>query len=608
MRPLQNAVNDARALDKALQGAGFKTILRENSTKVVMEQALADFLQGLGPDDTALFFYAGHAVQIENENVLIPVDFSASSTVIEAKFKSVSLAMVFDYLRRSRVKRSIIVIDACRSNPVAEGHSLQAGLAIPLNAGKETYIAFSTSPNHVATDNPEGKNSWFTEALADFVSQPALTIDEIFNRVRSRVEKATDGRQTPWSQTSLTGRFYFHPPLAQEADNDPTMVEKWVENAALEEQHGNWPEAIDLLGQVLKKQPGGALEQAAQRKLPYLLALNEAEARFDALDFAAAAGLYDKAFGLDAFSIEAAFRGIDSHLLNDRLPEAVGSLKAVRVRGPSAAVARADAMLKQLAPVSPEAAEALKSGVPQPPPAEELFGDTRFGVVDPEAGARYLRASPVELARLLKDIAMGPPPGQAPPPPVIAATPADTSAAPEGPVNLQAFHVEMISVTKSRDILIREVGEGKLNTSGVQRPAGVAVKVTTDPPGAELTVEGDPGQHCQAPCILSLAGPRPLVQARLEGFRTEVRAPNPSAPEAALDIALEREFGFVQLGSTQAETAVLLDGRVVSRQVPVKLQLPAGRYELRASREGKILNTQQVEVKPLTTVEISVEQ
>src|SRR4051812_32265669 len=85
MSPLQNAINDARLMDKALRAAGFKTILREDTTYTSMEESAAEFASLLGPDDTALFFYAGHGVQIENENFLVPVDFQAANSVIQAK-------------------------------------------------------------------------------------------------------------------------------------------------------------------------------------------------------------------------------------------------------------------------------------------------------------------------------------------------------------------------------------------------------------------------------------------------------------------------------------------------------------------------------------------
>jgi len=71
IRPLQNAVNDARAMDRALRGAGFRTILKENASKEAMEKAFVELLESLGPDDTALFYYAGHGVQIVNENFLV---------------------------------------------------------------------------------------------------------------------------------------------------------------------------------------------------------------------------------------------------------------------------------------------------------------------------------------------------------------------------------------------------------------------------------------------------------------------------------------------------------------------------------------------------------
>ena len=76
MSPLRNAINDARLMDKALQAAGFKTILKEDATYPVMEEAAAKLAEQLGPDDTALFFYAGHGVQIDNEEFAsVPVDF-----------------------------------------------------------------------------------------------------------------------------------------------------------------------------------------------------------------------------------------------------------------------------------------------------------------------------------------------------------------------------------------------------------------------------------------------------------------------------------------------------------------------------------------------------
>jgi uncharacterized caspase-like protein len=209
--PLKNAVNDARAMDAALRASNFRTILVENARKSDMESKVGEFLDMLGPDDTALFFYAGHGVQIANENFLVPVDFVPGNSLSSAKFSCMSMAQIFDELNRKRAKKNIIILDACRSNPVTEKYSLEAGLAQPQNPGKDTYVAFSTGPGQVAADNPDGRNSWFTEALSEYVAQPALTIEinEVFTKVKKRVSDAIEGRQTPWTISSLTGGFYF---------------------------------------------------------------------------------------------------------------------------------------------------------------------------------------------------------------------------------------------------------------------------------------------------------------------------------------------------------------------------------------------------------------
>ena len=606
-RPLQNAINDARLMDKVLKASGFQTILKENAKKAEMEEALAQFLGQLGPDDTALFYYAGHGVQIENENLLVPVDFEPGSTITLSKFRCFPFNLVIESLKRVRHKRSIFILDACRSNPMTEAQSLQSGLAIPPDAGGDSLVIYSTNANNVAADNPGGRNSYFTEALADLVAQPGLPISDVVARVTKRVLQETDNRQNPTIFGSPTSRFYFHPPSNLDTETDPTLVEKWMEDAKLREQHEDWQQAIDLVNQVLKKKPGGSLEETANAKLPYLEARKDAQARFEAADYKAAAGLYDKAYGLDLFAIDAAFRGVAAALLDDRLDEAVRLLKAIRVRGTTAQIRKADAMLKELAAVYPEAGKELQSAPPQPPAISEIFRGVRFGAPDFEAGKRFLAATPVDLSRWVKDLSAA-----ATPPPVVAvsnAAPAQPGAAPSASAPAAAvpnfFHVEVITSSNSRDLLIRKTG-GSVNTSNVRRPTGVPVKVTTDPPGANLTVDGDPEQHCLSPCILTLNATKQTIHASLDGFRAaagtlEVK---PSGDELALH--LEAETGFLQFEGGTGETAVVVDGKVMANQVPVKLEVPAGKYEIRTVEDGKVLAKQDVEVKPLSTVGMKV--
>jgi hypothetical protein len=612
--PLKNAVNDARAVDEALRASNFRTILVENAKKSDMESKIGEFLDLLGPDDTALFFYAGHGVQIANENFLVPVDFVPGNSLSSAKFSCMSVAQIFDELNRKRAKKNIVILDACRSNPVAEKYSLEAGLAQPQNPGKETYIAFSTGPGQVAADNPDGRNSWFTEALSEYIKQPSLTLElnEVFTKVKKRVSDATEGRQTPWTISSLTSGFYFHAPLNQETENDPTVAEKWFDDAQRREQREDWAGALELIDRVLKKKPGGTLEEAARKELAYFTVRKEAQERFDAGDYSAAADRYEHAVKLDPFAIDAAFQGVNSYLLNGRVPEAIGLLKAIRIRGTSAATAKANAMLKELAAVSKEAGTELAAGIAEPPPIEEMFSGAHFGVPDWDAGARRLETAPVDIARWTKDLNLAEQTAVMVAQPAVTnvaspATPALTPA--ETAIANAMFHVELLPTGDHRDLKIRRVAAAPvLSYAKVSAASSVPVKVTTEPPGADLTVEGDPDQHCQSPCVLSLPLARKMIHVQLDGYRTESRMVDVKAGGSELAVALQQEFGVVEFQGSQGDVPVVFDGKQVAPQVPASVRVPVGKYEIRTMQEGKILNRQDVEVTALSKSVITVKK
>ena len=405
--PLKNAVNDAHSMEQALATAGFQTRVVENAKKADMEAAIGEFLDKIGPDDVVLFFYAGHGVQIESENFLVPVDFPQAGTISAAKFACMSVAQVFDELKHKRPKQSIVILDACRTNPITAKYSLAAGLAKPQDMPKESYVVFSTGPGQVATDNPDGRNSWFTEALSDFISQPTMTLDieEMLKRVSKRVSDATEGRQVPFKESNLTGRFYFHPPANDDSDVDPNLMQKWMDDAMLHEQHGEWPDAIDLVSRIVKRKPGGAVEELAKRKLPYLTDRRDAQAKFDAGDYAAAAALYENAIKADPFAGDAILLAADSYLLLDQLPPAVTLLGTLRQRGKADSVERAELMLKQLAAVSPEAAKEAKAPTPdrRHRRAVQLEYLWNPGLASRQAPSRYRHGGPLGLYQGFED-------------------------------------------------------------------------------------------------------------------------------------------------------------------------------------------------------------
>jgi tetratricopeptide (TPR) repeat protein len=466
--PLQNAVNDARIMDKALKDAGFRSSLLENASLVALQSAVGEFLSKVGPSDTALFFYAGHGVQIENENFLVPVDFEAPNSVVAAKFRLFSVAQLFDGLR-NRPKRSIVILDACRSNPIAQQNALTAGLAQPQNSPNESYVVFSTGPGQTAADNPNGRNSYFTEALALEISKPGLTIEEVVNHTRATVSSETSGNQTPWAISSLKTTFFFHPSVNTEAESAASMAVKWMADAKRFEQREEWDDAIDRINQIVRKKPGGNLQAAAEQRLGYLTARRDAQASFDKGDYQAAAKAYENAFTLDPFAIDAAFEGVDSYLLQGQVDQAVRLLHSIRVRGTTESTAKAMKFLAELKTVSPSALQEVSAAIPAPPPIEEMFSRVRFGVPDWEGGRRILASSPVDPARFLKDVAAMAPSLPAPATDAAAAEPTQAQSANQTAAISQVlkdiFHLEVAPTSETRDLLIKRAAAGTVNSN-----------------------------------------------------------------------------------------------------------------------------------------------
>jgi tetratricopeptide (TPR) repeat protein len=495
---------------------------------------------------------------------------------------------------------------------MAQTYSLSAGLAQPLNAGRETYIAFSTGPNQVAADNPDGKNSWFTEALTELLSEPGANpdIDELLTRVRKRVEAETENRQTPWSLSSLTSGFRFRPRSKAEAENDPSLAQKWLDDAARRERREDWVEAIDLLSRVVKRKPGGAVEAAAQTRLPYLAARRDAQASFDGSDFARAAEQYQQAFRIDGFSMDAAFQAANSYLLTDCVGEAVGALKAIRVRGTSEAIRKADAMLKELAAVSPEAGQELKTGIPAPPRAEEVFSAMRFGVPDQEAGRKYLRETPVELTRWVNElqaaaapavISMSGSPAAVAAPGALAAAPAGAPAAAEAGGQQSVPPSPALPGTAGvRQAAEVSAGQGVPAAAPAQPAADVqplhlevvALGATRELDYGVVTETDAPAARSDAPTAKSGA---PAAPGSVPGSARQGRTRSVA-------------FGFVEFDGPVDDTTVLVNGKPMSGQTPGKLQLPAGNYEIRMVRGGTIVDRQKVEVRPSSTTRIVVKR
>ena len=229
---LPNPANDAKLMAKTLKSVGFDVIEAEDASQADMKKAIAAFgdkLTAAGAQATGLFFYAGHGLQVAGENYLIPVDAEIKKEA-DVDLAAVSATSVMKQMDFAGSAVNIVILDACRNNPLSDGaRGITRGLAEIKSSPRGSFIAYSTAPGSTAADG-DGANSPYTMALAQTITEPGLSIGDVFQEVRTKVLAATGQQQTPWDSSSLTGRFYFTP--AQETASAAPPVQQPAAPAA----------------------------------------------------------------------------------------------------------------------------------------------------------------------------------------------------------------------------------------------------------------------------------------------------------------------------------------------------------------------------------------
>ncbi|MBL0143595.1 MAG: caspase family protein [Betaproteobacteria bacterium] len=206
--PLRNAVNDSRDLGAALRELGFKTIVKENTSRADMIAALQEFGKALDGADAALFFYAGHAMQFKDRNYLIPVD-AVMGSEDDVTFFSVEVGQVFDRMERARTRFNFVILDACRDNPFRDTFKVSATGLAQMSGPSGTLIAYATAPGATAADG-FGRNGVYTGHLLQSIKVPDMPVEVLFRKVREGVERDTKRTQTPWELSSIKGDFVFN--------------------------------------------------------------------------------------------------------------------------------------------------------------------------------------------------------------------------------------------------------------------------------------------------------------------------------------------------------------------------------------------------------------
>ena len=211
---LSNTKNDATDIAAVLKALGFDVSEGIDLTKAAMDGKIREFADTLSGADAAVFYYAGHALQVGGVNYLVPVD-ARLKTSASLDWEMVRLDLVQRTMERE-TKSNILFLDACRDNPLARNlaramgtRSGQIGRGLAAaESGFGTLISYSTQPGNVALDGT-GRNSPYASALIKNLPVPGKSLSSILIDVRNDVMQQTGGKQVPWEHSALTGQFFF---------------------------------------------------------------------------------------------------------------------------------------------------------------------------------------------------------------------------------------------------------------------------------------------------------------------------------------------------------------------------------------------------------------
>jgi hypothetical protein len=263
---LDNPANDASDLANTLRAIGFDTTVKVNVDSASMKNLIRDFGEKLKNNDgIGLFFFAGHGVQVNGENYMLPVGFPFKSEQ-DVEKNAVQANMILRYMEDSKNRVNVVVLDACRNNPFIKTRSLKSRGLAPMDAPSGSLVAFSTAPGTEASDG-SGRNGLYTKHLMANVKMPGLTVEQVFKRTREGVETESEreiGRkQSPREESSLKGgdMYFVAPVTKKEGGATSAEVELAYWNSI-----ANSSNPADFES-YLSQYPGGKFATLAQNKL-----------------------------------------------------------------------------------------------------------------------------------------------------------------------------------------------------------------------------------------------------------------------------------------------------------------------------------------------------
>jgi uncharacterized caspase-like protein len=234
---LENPENDANDLAEKLKKLNFKLINDSallNANKHEIKRAVREFKQQLKHGGLGLFFYAGHGMQINGTNYLIPLGAKFQSKA-DVENDAVKLNWILAELEEAKNPINFILLDACRDNPFKSFRGGSKGLA-ESRALVGSLISFATSPGSVASDGVGQRNSPYTAGLLQALDQKGLEVLSLFKSVRRSVKKSTQNQKVTWESHSLTDDIYFNGLPVNKAAEQQAVLEQLKQIRAQQKQ------------------------------------------------------------------------------------------------------------------------------------------------------------------------------------------------------------------------------------------------------------------------------------------------------------------------------------------------------------------------------------
>jgi tetratricopeptide (TPR) repeat protein len=291
--PLPNPGRDARTVAAALRNLGFSLV--GGGPQIDLDKVRADamvelFQRNAKNADIALFYFAGHGMQVDGVNYLAPVDLKPSSRITIGSY-TLNANVLLRVMESSGARLKILLLDACRTNPFFGQRDGGGGLA-PMRAPRGTVIGFATQPDAVASDGPDGGNGPYATALVTYLQVRGLELQKLLNNVGLAVMDATDNEQQPWTLASairgevILNRLpagaiaglpasppnvnYEPPTRPQSPSASLAPASSYIQEARKQLDQKNYSEARVLLGRAIDADPTSALAYSYRGFVWYL--------------------------------------------------------------------------------------------------------------------------------------------------------------------------------------------------------------------------------------------------------------------------------------------------------------------------------------------------